>query len=81
MPSPAATAARCSKPATRAIAAWASSSLSPQPVRRKPERGGWAERIRQFLETGRAAIVGDGVGTLPTDTEPDESDVPLREDV
>jgi len=47
----------------------------------KQERGGWAERIRQFLESGRAAIVGDGVGTLPTDTDLDEDDVPLREDV
>ena len=47
----------------------------------KPERGGWADRIRQFLESGRAAIVGDGVGTLPTDTDLDESDLPLREDV
>jgi acetyl-CoA carboxylase carboxyl transferase subunit alpha len=48
----------------------------------KPERGGWAERIRQILESGRAAIIGrDGVGPLPTDTEYDETDLPLREDV
>ncbi len=45
------------------------------------ERGGWVERIRQLLESGRAAIVGDGVGTLPTETAEDESDLPLREDV
>ena len=48
----------------------------------KPERGGFAERIRQLLESGRAAIIGrDGVGPLPTTTEDDESDIPLREDV
>ena len=48
----------------------------------KHERGGWAERIRQFLESGRAALVGggrDGAGPLPT--VDDESDLPLREDV
>jgi acetyl-CoA carboxylase carboxyl transferase subunit alpha len=47
----------------------------------RPERGGWSERIRQLLESGRAAILGrDGVGTLPTATV-DDSDLPLREDV
>ena len=48
----------------------------------RPERGGFAERIRQLLESGRAAIIGrDGVGPLPTTTEDDESEIPLREDV
>jgi hypothetical protein len=47
----------------------------------KPERGGWAERIRQLLESGRAALVGgDGTGPLPTLAE-DDTDLPLREDV
>ena len=48
----------------------------------KPERGRLAERIRQVLESGRAAIMSrDGVGPLPTLTQEDESDIPLREDV
>jgi hypothetical protein len=48
----------------------------------KPERGRFAERIRHLLESGRAAIMGrDGVGPLPTATEDQESDIPLREDV
>jgi acetyl-CoA carboxylase alpha subunit len=48
----------------------------------KPERGGFAERIRQLLESGRAAIMGrDGVGPLPTTTAEEESEIPLREDV
>ena len=46
----------------------------------KPVRGGWAERIRQFLESGRAALVG-GEGPAPLPTVDDESDLPLREDV
>jgi hypothetical protein len=48
----------------------------------EPERGGFAERIRQLLESGRAAIMGrDGVGPLPTTATDEESDIPLREDV
>ena len=46
------------------------------------EGGGWTERIRQFLESGRAALVGggrDGAGPLPT--VDDDSELPLREDV
>lgn len=46
------------------------------------DRGGWAERIRQFLESGRAALVGggrDGAGPLPA--VDDDSELPLREDV
>src|SRR5688500_12608342 len=47
----------------------------------RPERGGWAERIRELLETGRAAILGrDGVAALPPDPI-DDTDLPLREDV
>jgi len=48
----------------------------------KPERGSWADRLRQLLESGRSAIGGgDGLGSLPTGTADDESDLPLREDV
>ena len=48
----------------------------------KPRRGGWAERIRQLLESGRGAISGrDGLGTLPDVPVDEESDLPLREDV
>jgi len=48
----------------------------------KTERGGWADRLRQLLESGRSAIGGgDGAGSLPTDFGNDESDLPLREDV
>jgi enoyl-CoA hydratase/carnithine racemase len=48
----------------------------------KHERGGWAERIRQLLESGRAALVGgDGTGALPSVSTDEESDIPLREDV
>jgi acetyl-CoA carboxylase carboxyl transferase subunit alpha len=48
----------------------------------KPRRGGWAERIRQLLESGRGAISGrDGLGTLPAVPVDDESDLPLREDI
>jgi acetyl-CoA carboxylase carboxyl transferase subunit alpha len=49
---------------------------------RRQERGGWTERIRQLLQSGRAALVGaEGTGHLPTSNVDDESDVPLREDV
>jgi acetyl-CoA carboxylase carboxyl transferase subunit alpha len=45
------------------------------------ERGGWADRIRDLLETGRAAILGrDGVASLPVEPV-DDSEMPLREDV
>ena len=48
----------------------------------RPQRGGWAERIRELLETGRAAILGrDGVATLPPDPALDDAELPLREDV
>lgn len=47
----------------------------------RPQRGGWADRIRELLETGRAAIVGrDGVTALPPDPA-DDDELPLREDV
>ncbi|MEX2548360.1 MAG: acetyl-CoA carboxylase carboxyltransferase subunit alpha [Chloroflexota bacterium] len=47
----------------------------------KHDRGGWVERIRQLLESGRAALVGsDGTGPLPTLPD-EETDLPLREDV
>jgi acetyl-CoA carboxylase carboxyl transferase subunit alpha len=45
-------------------------------------RGRWVDRIRQLLESGRAAIAGgDGAGHLPTGFNDDEADLPLREDV
>ena len=48
----------------------------------RPERGGWADRIRELLETGRAAILGrDGVAALPPDPALDDAELPLREDV
>lgn len=47
----------------------------------RPERGGWADRIRELLETGRAAILGrDGVAALPPDPI-DDAELPLHEDV
>ena len=47
----------------------------------RPQRGGWAERIRELLQTGRAAILGrDGVSALPPDPV-DDTELPLREDV
>ncbi|MEO6351357.1 MAG: acetyl-CoA carboxylase carboxyltransferase subunit alpha [Candidatus Limnocylindrales bacterium] len=46
----------------------------------KRERSGFADRIRQLLESGRAALVG-GDGQLPIPSEDDESEAPLREDV
>ncbi len=47
----------------------------------KHDRGGWVERIRHLLESGRAALVGgDGTGPLPTLPD-EETDLPLREDV
>lgn len=45
-------------------------------------RGSWTDRIRQLLESGRAALAGgDGAGPLPTTLDDDEADLPLREDV
>ena len=44
-------------------------------------RSGWTERIRQLLESGRAALAGGDSSTLPSGLADDESDPPLREDV
>ncbi|HUR15700.1 MAG TPA: acetyl-CoA carboxylase carboxyltransferase subunit alpha [Candidatus Limnocylindrales bacterium] len=46
------------------------------------QRGGLVERIREVLESGRAALRGrDGTGPLPTLSMDDDSAAPLREDV
>jgi acetyl-CoA carboxylase carboxyl transferase subunit alpha len=47
---------------------------------KQAQRGGWVERIRQLLESGRAAISGDA-SALPSGLADEESDLPLREDV
>jgi acetyl-CoA carboxylase carboxyl transferase subunit alpha len=46
----------------------------------RPQRGGLADRIRQALESGRAALRGDAAG-LPTANVDDDSALPLREEV
>jgi acetyl-CoA carboxylase carboxyl transferase subunit alpha len=49
---------------------------------KKPERPGWADRIRQLLEGGRAALVGGDGAALPNAAgDDDDAPAPLREDV
>jgi acetyl-CoA carboxylase carboxyl transferase subunit alpha len=63
----------------RRMGEFADTGVSGEP---KQERGGWADRLRQLLESGRSAIGGgDGAGSLPIDMPDEESDLPLREDV
>jgi acetyl-CoA carboxylase carboxyl transferase subunit alpha len=47
----------------------------------RPQRGGLAERIRQFLESGRATLRGHDGAPLPTANVDEESAPPLREEV
>jgi acetyl-CoA carboxylase carboxyl transferase subunit alpha len=47
----------------------------------KRERGGFADRIRQLLESGRATLAGGDGTHLPIPAEDEEAEAPLREDV
>jgi acetyl-CoA carboxylase carboxyl transferase subunit alpha len=47
----------------------------------KRERGGFADRIRQLLESSRAALAGGDGAHLPIPAEDEEAEAPLREDV
>jgi acetyl-CoA carboxylase carboxyl transferase subunit alpha len=48
---------------------------------RRPERGGITDRIRQLLETGRAALAGGDGSALPIGAADYDGEPPLREDV
>jgi acetyl-CoA carboxylase carboxyl transferase subunit alpha len=47
----------------------------------RPERAGLADRIRQLLESGRAALAGGDGSSLPVSPVDADADPPLREDV